>query len=1858
MASGGGGGGLSPAACEAVLSGPLVELPLRSFVEALSGRHGLQLTEREVERATQLLQEQWFTYAEELRSVDLEALQFLALPKQLPLAIHAYFSPSYNPQQKFPPLGGAPAASASPPPMHTSSASPAPSAASAGNGLARSSSAGLDTLAPPAASVARTPSPAHGSSAAGSEGGAKPDIGEANLELSVSRSSSGEGGLDGSSDESDDSGSEPSQELADDGDPSALPADAASGAASRRKKKKWDRHSSLVALSKAVDHVCASATRDEAVLSSLQNILRNAMAKSGRHTQNTLRELMKKLQDKHGEIAGDAAVAAAAPAAALDDLGARMQSLSVSKAKSSSLLSATPAASSSTSASSASALGAVSPSSASAISPAASPSHALYHHTCGLCHGAQDKPVVLQDCAHEFCRRCMSDYIMALVGAKKAVGITCPYTDPSGGSKCERELSTGVIQSVLSAGDFESYLNATLMSFIESDDCLTVACPNPKCGALMSVEPLQNREVSLPITEKDEEGRVLSKETYLHFREFRVRCRECNDCNFCAKCRATPYHKGFTCAGWKEYQASRHCRFCSAKLAPEEAAKLSNGVRDVCSDADCQAKSLLCCEKILPCGCACNGIRNEATCLGCLKHDLHVDEDEFCGICYVESLKDAPCIQLQGPCTHMFHYGCVVKKLESKWPNARIGFEFLSCPLCKQAMNHPSLTSILAPIQALEKDIQTRALQRLAHEGREKDPAIVNANGAFFGDPLAFAMKQYLFYMCYKCKRPYFAGGYACQEANVAFDPAELVCPGCQPQSVEDCPTHGRDWLAYKCRYCCSFANWYCWGTTHFCDKCHKSGVWQNLAVFRTGKNKKKIWEYEQCPSLVAPVAAIAAEPTTEDEKNAKLAKLLCAPRSCALGVRHPPNGLEFGLGCSMCEDRQSLGDAAQAAEAVRQKLLAVKSELAKVGTRKLEYSGSDFDTQGLFWYLGTCAHTQVWSNPAEAGFVKIGCSGAMEDSAPMSALVGRDLVRLVSKPVRNSWFSWELIELQLCLTHYTLKHYNSWDTECLRTWVLEGSNDGLRWENIVTHSNDAALDKKGATHTWKVDSHGRKYSQFRLTQTGRNSNNNFYLALSGSEFYGELSLAPPKPAGPALPPAAAPLLPMPPGLMQASAGLGRGLTFTPVSDFDERGIIHFLGTNFGKQPWRNPCDLGLVHVACSELAPGPPESSPASAVCGKEVVRCVSAAKPNQWFVIDLTASGKCVRPSHYSLRHYSSWDLEALRNWRFEGSVNGFEWVTLSVHANDASLDRKGATHTWALPGCQLLCTMFRIFQTGLNSNHHHYLACSGFEIYGQLEEVPPQMAQYQRQLAQNMRAPQQPLQQPMAPQVQQQQPVQQQPVLPLNLNQGLQPYQATPLPPASVGQLMPAFQASVPSLADSGLVYLRYQSDFDTNGVMHYLGTQGRRAPWRNPAEMGLVSVRMSELASSPPSHPASAIVGREVVRCCTPGKPDMFFIIDLRDKLLMPTHYSLKHYASWDTECLRNWTLEGSLDGVRWDLLRQHVDDRALNGKGCTATWPLLPTGRAYRLFRLTQTGHNSNSNFYLACSGFEAYGLLQLWPMDGSPQAKAHASAMQNAGWRGDTVDTIRQAQADIWRAAQSYRPPPQQQAAGGYPGAVAQLQQPQQQQLVPAPAAAAAAAASPAPIVRADSGPPPYREFSDGMEFVYKHDLDMNGVLYWLGTSRWTKPYVNPAELGVVQVTSVPLATAPRSEPASSIVGRSLCRCVTLPNRESWFVIELCDVWLRPTAYTLRHYDSWDTEALRDWKLQGSNDGKKWAKLLSHKKDESLERKGATKTWVIPKPKKSYKMFRLLQTGRNSNNHWYMALSSVEFYGKVYSFKK
>lgn len=349
-----------------------------------------------------------------------------------------------------------------------------------------------------------------------------------------------------------------------------------------------------------------------------------------------------------------------------------------------------------------------------------------------------------------------------------------------------------------------------------------------------------------------------------------------------------------------------------------------------------------------------------------------------------------------------------------------------------------------------------------------------------------------------------------------------------------------------------------------------------------------------------------------------------------------------------------------------------------------------DMDTNGILYYLGTNQNTTAWTNPSELGVVKVTASSLMLDSKPASAIVGREAVRCVTKPVPNQWFTIDFLDHSVTPTHYTLRHYSSWDTEAVRSWRFEGSNDGVSWVVLKEHRNDAALCRKGQAHTWVLPPIEESYSQFRLYMTDQNSNQHWYMALSGFEIYGTLD-------------------------GDAVAWEEEEKEFVYQEDMDTNGILYYLGTNELTDWWQNPAEMGLVRVEACSLQHN---SMPKSAIVGREAVRCVSQPNQDQWFVIDFL--DRRIVPTKYTLRHYSSYDTEALRNWRLEGSTDGTNWVCLREHRDDQSLKAKGQPHTWDITSTTQPAesySKFRIFMFGKNSNDHWYLALSGFEIYGRM-------------------------------------------------------------------------------------------------------------------------------------------------------------------------------------------------------------------------------------------------------------------------------------------------------------------------------------------------------------------------------------------------------------------------------------------------------------------------------------------------------------------------------------------------------------
>lgn len=97
-----------------------------------------------------------------------------------------------------------------------------------------------------------------------------------------------------------------------------------------------------------------------------------------------------------------------------------------------------------------------------------------------------------------------------------------------------------------------------------------------------------------------------------------------------------------------------------------------------------------------------------------------------------------------------------------------------------------------------------------------------------------------------------------------------LTCPECKSKSSRiQCTNPGHhDYWVHKCRYCCTPAKWFCFGNTHFCDKCHdRAGEFRNLD-----------------PSQLVPCKGALYFP---------------------LGIDHPPNGEEFVLSCKLCQEVQ-----------------------------------------------------------------------------------------------------------------------------------------------------------------------------------------------------------------------------------------------------------------------------------------------------------------------------------------------------------------------------------------------------------------------------------------------------------------------------------------------------------------------------------------------------------------------------------------------------------------------------------------------------------------------------------------------------------------------------------------------------------------------------------------------------------------------------------------------------------------------------------------------------------------------------------------------------------------------------------------
>ncbi|XP_050346752.1 E3 ubiquitin-protein ligase HECTD1 isoform X1 [Nymphalis io] len=193
--------------------------------------------------------------------------------------------------------------------------------------------------------------------------------------------------------------------------------------------------------------------------------------------------------------------------------------------------------------------------------------------------------------------------------------------------------------------------------------------------------------------------------------------------------------------------------------------------------------------------------------------------------------------------------------------------------------------------------------------------------------------------------------------------------------------------------------------------------------------------------------------------------------------------------------------------------------------------------------------------------------------------------------------------------------------------------------------------------------------------------------------------------------------------------------------------------------------------------------------------------------------------------------------------------------------------------------------------------------------------------------------------------------------------------------------------------------YDHDFDENGVLYFIGSNGGTCEWVNPGAHGLVSVWSSDGRQLPYGRAEDALSrSPEPLNVHTNDDRRAFIAVDL-GLHIVPSAYTLRHSRGYGRSALRNWLFQMSMDGVSWSTLVAHSDEQALQEPGSTATWRVRADA-SYRYLRVQQNGKNaSGQSHYLSLSGLEIYGKV-VSVVESSPRQMGGSGATASAGSGG------------------------------------------------------------------------------------------------------------------------------------------------------------------------------------------------------------------------------------------------------------------
>ncbi len=165
--------------------------------------------------------------------------------------------------------------------------------------------------------------------------------------------------------------------------------------------------------------------------------------------------------------------------------------------------------------------------------------------------------------------------------------------------------------------------------------------------------------------------------------------------------------------------------------------------------------------------------------------------------------------------------------------------------------------------------------------------------------------------------------------------------------------------------------------------------------------------------------------------------------------------------------------------------------------------------------------------------------------------------------------------------------------------------------------------------------------------------------------------------------------------------------------------------------------------------------------------------------------------------------------------------------------------------------------------------------------------------------------------------------------------------------------------------------------------------------------------------------------------------------------------------------------------------------------------------------------------------------------------------------------------------------------------------------------------------------------------------LTKMAFLYWLGTKRSSATFAEPcqdASLAVATQSDSTHGTGSTAFSRGAVTSNYICA----GSQPYWFQIEFKTVAVQPSYYTFRTDTNGAHHAVRNWKVEASNDGQQWVVLSTHSNDTKLAAQAsAAATWPVAKSDGFFRFLRITQTGPNSGGNQYFMMCGFEVYGKV-----